>query len=78
MREILRSDIEDAAKDNLYSNILSRYLKLDKSTIVTKSTAKDVEETNVFGTAVKESDSATIDAGPRKRKSNASRYLTVA
>src|SRR6218665_122550 len=76
MREILRSDIEDAAKANLYSDILSRYLKLVKSTIVTKSTAKYVEETTVSGTAVKESDSATIDAGPRKRKSIASRDLT--
>src|SRR6218665_2577265 len=76
MREILRSDIEDAAKANLYSDILSRYLKLDKSTIVTKSTAKYVEETTVSGIAVKESDSATIDAGPRKRKSIASRDLT--
>src|SRR6218665_413390 len=55
MREILRSDIEDAAKANLYSNVLSRYLKLDKSTIVIKSTAKDVEEMKVSGTAVRES-----------------------
>src|SRR6218665_30375 len=76
MREILRSDIEDAAKANLYSDILSRYIKLDKSTIVIKSTAKYVEEKTVSGTAVKESDSATIDAGPRKRKSIASRDLT--
>src|SRR6218665_1633171 len=78
MREILRSEIENAAKANLYSNILSRYLKLDKSTVATKSTAKDVEETNVSGTAVKESDAATIDAGPRKRKSVASHDLTGA
>src|SRR6218665_1205722 len=76
MREILRSDIEDAAKANLYSDILSRYIKLDKSRIVIKSTAKYVEEKTVSGTAVKESDSAMIDAGPRKRKSIASRDFT--
>src|SRR6218665_4035836 len=78
MREILRSEIEDAAKGTLYSSTLSRYLKLDKSTIVTKSPAKYVEETTVSGTAVKQSDSATIDAGPRKRKSIVSRNFNGA
>src|SRR6218665_1815143 len=71
MRKILHRDIEDAAKAKLYSDILSKYLKLDKPTIKTKVTAKDVEKTTVYDITVKESDS-----GPRKRKSLASRDLT--
>ena len=50
MREILCRDIEDAAKAKLYLDILSRYLKFDKPVIVTKFTAKDIEEIFVSDT----------------------------
>jgi len=72
--DILHRDIADDEKAKLYSNSLSRYLNINKPSIVTKfeSTDKEEEET------VKESEdveSMVLETIPKKWKRQASRLL---
>ena len=76
--EILHRDIADDEKAKLYSNSLSRYLNIDKPTVVTKFSLNESEEEKKTE-PVKESkniESLVLETVPKKWKSHASRLLT--
>src|SRR6218665_3905574 len=73
--EILHRNMADDEKAKLYSNSLSRYLTLDKPSIVTKFTSNDdVQE--VAASTTKDIESMLLDTVRKKWKSHASRLLT--
>jgi hypothetical protein len=76
--QILHRDIDDAEKAKLYSNSLSRYLNIDKPSVVTKFETKDSKNSGVEAKTdnAKIVESLVLDTVPKKWKSQASRLLT--
>src|SRR6218665_727693 len=73
--EILHRNTDDDEKAKLYSNSLSRYLNLDKPSIVTKFSSNDAVQ-EVAAKDSKSIESMLLDTVPKKWKSHASRLLT--
>lgn len=77
MYQILHRDIAEDDKAKLYSNSLSRYLSMDKPTVVTKFETKDaIAGVDNKSDNTKIIESLVLDTVPKKWKSQASRLLT--
>ena len=76
---ILHRNIADDEKAKLYSNSLTRYLNLDKPSVITKFSLSDVDAAEEKSEVVKDSKTIelqVLDTVPKKWKSHASRLLT--
>src|SRR5688572_4398794 len=84
--DILHRNMADDEKAKLYSNSLSRYLNIDKPSVVTTTfKSEDVTASNVVAAAASEKasesdsknvESLVLETVPKKWKSQASRLLT--
>jgi len=77
--EILHRNIADDEKAKLYSNSLSRYLNIDKPSVITKFDSKVIDTPEEKSEIVKESkniESLVLETVPKKWQSQASRLLT--
>src|SRR2546428_5006610 len=74
MYEILHRDIADDEKAKLYSNSLSRYLNIDKPSVVTKFESK--ESSTILADHSPMIEYQVLDTVPKKWKTQASRLLT--
>ena len=76
--EILQRNISDDEKAKLYSSSLSRYLNIDKPTVVTKfDEDDDVDEDAIKGMKTStDVETLVLDSVPKKWKRQASRLLT--
>jgi hypothetical protein len=79
MYEILHRDIADDDKAKLYSNSLSRYLNIDKPTVLTKFEKKEDELTTTDKTQPTKPNSIeaqVLETVPKKWKTQAARLLS--
>ena len=77
--EILHRNVADDEKAKLYSNSLSRYLNIDKPSVITKFDSKVIDTTEEKSEIVKESknvETLVLETVPKKWQSQASRLLT--
>jgi len=74
MYEILHRDIADDEKAKLYSNSLSRYLNIDKPSVVTKFESK--ESPTILADHSPMIEYQVLDTVPKKWRTQASRLLT--
>jgi hypothetical protein len=76
MYDILHRNIADDDKAKLYSNSLSRYLNIDKPSVVTKFETKDEESSAVVAVKTNSIESQVLETVPKKWKTQASRLLS--